>query len=164
MIILYRGVGETKVVPSGFSWTTFFFGLFPALSRGDFFHAFLMFGTACLTLGLSALVWPFVYNGLYFNRLMNQGWTQRQPQGGQGSNDTEEEKASSRPAYHEPEYKPREVDVYSPQYERLFGPVTGGGEYTKPQSPSPAVHRDQKVLEVSAPAQPIKSFGRKGLS
>mgnify|MGYP000750606377 CR=1 FL=1 len=73
-VLTNRFTGETRVVPTGFSWTTFFFGPFPALFRGDVMWAAVMAGTAFLTMGLAWLVWPFVYNGLHLNRLVAKGF------------------------------------------------------------------------------------------
>jgi hypothetical protein len=66
--------GELKVVPSGFSWTTFCFGIFPALFRGDLKAVLLMMVSGLCTLGFSWLAWPFFYNGFYKSNLMNKGW------------------------------------------------------------------------------------------
>ena len=63
-----------KEVKVGFSWTTFFFGLFPALFRGDWKWALIMLGAAFLTFGLSWLVFPFVYNKLYLKDLVAKGY------------------------------------------------------------------------------------------
>lgn len=66
----------------GFSWTTLFFGFFPALFRGDFitfiggFVVSLIIGV--LTLGIGAffigLVWAFMYNKYYTRKLIERGY------------------------------------------------------------------------------------------
>ncbi|AEI38363.1 MAG: hypothetical protein ABF461_05230 [Zymomonas mobilis subsp. pomaceae] len=66
--------GKTRYAPIGFSWTTFFFGIWPAIFRGSWKFALLMFLTAIATLGLSCLVWPFIYNRLYLNDLIKDGY------------------------------------------------------------------------------------------
>lgn len=66
--------GQTKAVPTGFSWTTFFFGCFPAIFRGDMFWGFVMFLAGVFTWGLSNIVFAFFYNQLYMNKLMEQGY------------------------------------------------------------------------------------------
>ncbi|QNA87828.1 hypothetical protein G4G28_03940 [Massilia sp. Dwa41.01b] len=66
----------------GFSWTTLFFGFFPALFRGDFITfiggfvvsliiAFLTMGVGALFIGL---VWAFMYNKYYTRKLMERGY------------------------------------------------------------------------------------------
>ena len=167
MIIIYRRDGLTKAVPTGFSWTTFFFGLFPALFRGDIFHTVLIFITALCTFGLSSLVWPFIYNGLYLNRMLSHGW-QLRPIGSNGDEPLDDmpSSTSSRPIYHEPEFQVKEMDVYSAQYERLFGPVTGAEEHSTPDQSrpiqqTPRAHKNN-VIEAPRPAMPApKTFGRK---
>ena len=70
---------EAKV---GFSWTTFFFGFFPALFRGDLKWAFIMFITAAIigtfTLGIGAwipgIVFSFIYNKIYIKELLEKGY------------------------------------------------------------------------------------------
>lgn len=59
---------------SGFSWTTLFFGLFPALFRGHVLAALVMFVLALCTFGLSWLVFPFVYNKWHWNWLSHKGF------------------------------------------------------------------------------------------
>jgi hypothetical protein len=66
--------GETKVIPMGFSWTTLFFGFFPALFRADFKWAAIMTVAWICTFSLSQLVFPFMYNKLYFNDLLKKGF------------------------------------------------------------------------------------------
>ncbi|KAF1021873.1 MAG: hypothetical protein GAK30_01562 [Paracidovorax wautersii] len=66
----------------GFSWTTLFFGFFPALFRGDFITfiggfvismiiAFLTFGIGALVI---SLVWAFMYNKYYTRKLLAAGF------------------------------------------------------------------------------------------
>jgi hypothetical protein len=66
--------GMIKDVPSGFSWTTLFFGFFPALLRGDIIWALIMILVAILTLGISWWIFPFIYNGLHVNGLIKSGY------------------------------------------------------------------------------------------
>jgi hypothetical protein len=77
--------GEVKAAPVGFSWTTFFFGFFPALFRLDWKYAAVHFGaqllmtlTSVVHFGLGNLVvWGmfcFMYNKLYIKDLVDAGW------------------------------------------------------------------------------------------
>jgi hypothetical protein len=66
----------------GFSWTTFFFGFFPALFRGDFITFIGGFVISIIigfvTLGVGALfvgfVWAFMYNRYYTRKLIERGY------------------------------------------------------------------------------------------
>lgn len=66
----------------GFSWTTLFFGCFPALFRKDFltFIAgfFVLAGVALITAGIGAIfaffIWAFIYNTYYTKRLLENGY------------------------------------------------------------------------------------------
>lgn len=67
----------------GFSWTTLFFGPFPALLRRDF-RTFITFMLATFLLGLYTLgagaimliiIWAFKYNGYYTNNLIRRGFS-----------------------------------------------------------------------------------------
>lgn len=79
---LKNNVGVTKEVKSGFSWTTFFFGFFPALIRGDLKWAIIMFIIAAVvgsfTFGLGAwipgIIFSFVYNKIYIKELLEKGY------------------------------------------------------------------------------------------
>ncbi|WP_050615546.1 hypothetical protein [Bacillus testis] len=79
---LTNDAGVTKEVKIGFSWTTFFFGFFPALFRGDLKWAAIMFITGILagvfTLGFGAwipgIIFSFVYNKINIKELLEKGY------------------------------------------------------------------------------------------
>jgi len=73
MVFLVKNNG-TKNAPTGFSWTTFFFGFFPAIIRGDIKWGLIMLGIALVTGGLSWLVFPFIYNKIYIKSLIEIGY------------------------------------------------------------------------------------------
>ncbi|MBM7097989.1 DUF2628 domain-containing protein [Bacillus sp. H-16] len=80
--ILTNDAGVSKNVKIGFSWTTFFFGFFPALFRGDLKWAAIMFITAVaigfLTMGfgtsIPGIIFSFIYNKLYIKDLLEKGY------------------------------------------------------------------------------------------
>ena len=65
----------TKEAPVGFSWTVFFFGFLPPLFRGDWKWAIVMLIAALCTLGLSSLIFMFIYNKIYLKSLLEMGYT-----------------------------------------------------------------------------------------
>jgi hypothetical protein len=81
-VILVNQGGLTKDVKVGFSWTTFFFGFFPALFRGDLKWAVIMFiisvALGSFTFGIGAwvsgIVFSFVYNKIYIKELIEKGY------------------------------------------------------------------------------------------
>jgi hypothetical protein len=78
----HKQSGVTKLGYYGFSWTTFFFGFFPALFRGDFltfiggFVVSTIIGILTLGMGLLFinLVWAFMYNKYYTRKLLEGGY------------------------------------------------------------------------------------------
>ncbi|MCI7223628.1 MULTISPECIES: HrgC protein [Fusobacterium] len=58
----------------GFSWTTFFFGFFVPLFRGDMAWFIVMLILSLCTLGLAQFVMCFLYNGIYTKKLLSQGF------------------------------------------------------------------------------------------
>lgn len=80
--LLKNSGGVTKEVKVGFSWTTFFFGFFPALFRGDLKWAAIMIvieavlGSFTVGIGawVSGVVFSFVYNKIYIKELIEKGY------------------------------------------------------------------------------------------
>ena len=66
--------GIVKDAPVGFSWTTFFFGFFPALIRGDWMWALIMIPCAFVFPFISNIVFSFIYNRIYIKNLIKQGY------------------------------------------------------------------------------------------
>ena len=64
-----------KQCPVGFSWTTFFFGCFPALIRGDWKFGIIQLVLQMITLNFSVFVFMFIYNKLYIGGLLDEGFT-----------------------------------------------------------------------------------------
>lgn len=81
-VVLKHDTGLVKEVKVGFSWTTFFFGLFVPLIRGDFKWAGIMLLLSvlagALTLGIGSfvvgIVFAFIYNKLYIRDLVEKGY------------------------------------------------------------------------------------------
>ncbi len=69
--------GQIKEASIGFSWTTLLFGIFVPLIRGNGKWAIIMFLLALVTVGLSWLVFPFIYNRLYLKDLIGNGFKAR---------------------------------------------------------------------------------------
>ena len=74
--------GLTKNGFYGFSWTTLFFGGFPALFRGDYITFLGFFAIALIvgviTAGIGSFIvliaWAFMYNKYYTRRLIEKGY------------------------------------------------------------------------------------------
>jgi hypothetical protein len=66
-----RQVKQRKV---GFSWTTLFFGFFPALFRSDWKWALIQAVIAFFTLGFSHIVFAFIYNKIHMYDLIAEGY------------------------------------------------------------------------------------------
>lgn len=66
--------GVMREAPVGFSWTVLFFGWFPPLFRKDWWGFLIMLLVGCATLGLSNLVFMFIYNKMYLKSLVRDGF------------------------------------------------------------------------------------------
>lgn len=66
--------GRLREAPVGFSWTTLFFGPFPALFRGHYAGALIIFLVTAVTSGIAGLIFPFFYNKWYVNYLIKDGY------------------------------------------------------------------------------------------
>lgn len=81
--MINNSTGISKTGFHGFSWTTFFFGPFPALFRADYLTFIGYFAVAvifaAMTAGLSwlpmCIIWAFIYNGFYTKKLLEKGYT-----------------------------------------------------------------------------------------
>ncbi|MBM3490779.1 MAG: hypothetical protein FJX68_10060 [Alphaproteobacteria bacterium] len=84
MRVMLRHPGSGLVRPGfiGFSWTSLFFGGFPALLRGDLLVGLAVIAVSILlgafSFGLAWFavngVWAFLYNNNYSRRLLEQGY------------------------------------------------------------------------------------------
>lgn len=73
-IRLVKPTGIIVERPTGFSWTTFFFGMFPAMFRNDWKYALIMVIAAAATCGLSQLLFIFKYNKWHLEDLLEKGY------------------------------------------------------------------------------------------
>jgi len=82
MMFKHPQYGWLKNAPVGFSWTSLFFGPFPALLRGDYKWAAIIFGAAVVlaipTVGVGGWVVSIaagiLYNKLYIKELITKGY------------------------------------------------------------------------------------------
>ncbi len=58
----------------GFSWTTFFFGFFVPLSRGDLKWVIIMIVLWISTFGIGNFILCFFYNKIYTRELLEKGY------------------------------------------------------------------------------------------
>jgi len=80
--LTHKETGLVKDGFYGFSWTTLFFGFFPALFRGDFITFLggiaIMVIVGAATMGIGAFVigiaWAFFYNKYYTRKLLERGY------------------------------------------------------------------------------------------
>lgn len=66
--------GAIKEAPVGFSWTNFFFGFFVPCFRAHWGMAVIQIALAIVTFGISNFVFPFIYNKIYINYLLGEGF------------------------------------------------------------------------------------------
>lgn len=74
MYVLKNKHGMRREAPRGFSWTMLFFGVFVPLFRGDWKWFFISLLLSMITFGVSWLIMPFLYNNLYLNDLLKDGY------------------------------------------------------------------------------------------
>ena len=72
--IMKNEYGQVKTVKEGFSWTVLFLGVFVPLFRRDFKWALIMAIVGFLSCGISWLVFPFFYNKVYIEDLIDKGY------------------------------------------------------------------------------------------
>ena len=68
------GTGLVKDGFYGFSWTTLFFGGFPAFFRGDILIGVAVIILNFVTFYLAGVIWAFLYNKNYTSRLLEKGF------------------------------------------------------------------------------------------
>ena len=73
-IIFENKIGVMKEAPVGLAWTRWIFGVFPALIRGDWLWGIIIFAASAFTFGLAGIVFAFIYNRLYIQELLKQGF------------------------------------------------------------------------------------------
>lgn len=82
VVMQHPTFGTIKLAPVGYSWTTLLFGFWPALFRGDFKWAGIIFGTEFLvglvTFGygiiIPCIVFGITYNKSFINGLIKKGY------------------------------------------------------------------------------------------
>ena len=79
LTLQHPNTGIIKNAPLGFSWTTLFFGALPALFRGDFKWFFIQALLSLLI--IPAPIFPFIYNRIYLQRRLTEGYKVRFPEG-----------------------------------------------------------------------------------
>ena len=82
LIVENPNTGVIKNAPVGSSLTTLFFGGLPALFRGDIKWFFIQLLIAFFTFGLSNLVFAFIYNKIYIQKLLEKGFKVKDVYGG----------------------------------------------------------------------------------
>jgi len=74
VMLKHPKTGILKKGRFGFSWTTLFFGGFPAIFRGDLVLGLVVMVLQWATFGLAGLIWAFLYNKSYTIKLIEQGY------------------------------------------------------------------------------------------
>jgi hypothetical protein len=72
--IIHSVSGITKSGYVGFSWTYLVFGWFVPVIRGELGVGVLHLVITFVSFGLSQLIFPFLYNRQYMNRMLTAGW------------------------------------------------------------------------------------------
>ncbi len=72
--IIHSPSGIAKSGYVGFSWTYLLFGWFVPVVRGEVGIGVLHLVITFVSFGLSQLIFPFLYNRQYMNRMLTSGW------------------------------------------------------------------------------------------
>ena len=72
--IIHSVSGIAKNGYMGYSWTYLFFGWFVPVVRGELGVGVLHLVITLVSFGLSQLIFPFLYNRQYMNRMLTSGW------------------------------------------------------------------------------------------
>jgi hypothetical protein len=72
--IVHTDSGLIKTGYIGYSWTYLIFGWFVPLVRGELGVAVLHLVITVVSAGLSQLIFAFIYNRQYMNRMLTSGW------------------------------------------------------------------------------------------
>jgi len=72
--ILHRESGLAKTGYIGYSWTYLLFGWFVPLIRGELGIAVLHLVITLFSAGISQLIFPFIFNRQYMQRMLTAGW------------------------------------------------------------------------------------------
>jgi len=72
--IIHSVSGIAKSGYVGFSWTYLVFGWFVPVIRGELGVGVLHLVITFVSFGLSQLIFPFLYNRQYMNRMLTAGW------------------------------------------------------------------------------------------
>ncbi|MGF1862376.1 hypothetical protein [Photobacterium profundum] len=81
LILVNKETEQEKEIPTGFSWTTLFFGIFVPLLRGYwpyFFGLLALCFVGGLGLFIAWFICPFLINNHYKDHLIKNGWTTKQ--------------------------------------------------------------------------------------
>ena len=72
--IIHSVSGIAKNGYVGYSWTYLLFGWFVPVVRGELGVGVLHLVITLVSFGLSQLIFPFLYNRQYMNRMLTNGW------------------------------------------------------------------------------------------
>ena len=72
--IIHEGSGIAKDGFVGFSWTYLLFGWFVPVIRGEVGVGLIHLVITFVSFGLSQLIFPFLYNRQFMNRMLTSGW------------------------------------------------------------------------------------------
>ncbi len=75
VLIIHEASGIAKDGYVGFSWTYLLFGWFVPVIRGEVGIGLIHLVITFVSFGLSQLIFPFLYNRQYMNRMLTSGWT-----------------------------------------------------------------------------------------